>query len=263
MVENSEVETDCSETAEPEEKTAAPVGSKKTPEQVADADDLSFLDNTKTIQMQRFPQFDKYLHKPFYSFCKRAFDIFASALGLIILSPLLLITALIIKCQDGGPVFFKQKRVGLNGKKFKMIKFRSMVPDAEAKLKEVYKNNEESGPLFKMKDDPRITKFGKFIRKTSIDELPQLFNVLGGSMSLVGPRPALPHEVNQYDALDTIRLLVKPGITCIWQVSGRSKLGFKEQMELDREYITKRSLHYDFYLLLKTIPAVLSHKGAE
>lgn len=144
-----------------------------------------------------------------------------------------------------------------------MIKFRSMVPDAEAKLKEVYKNNEESGPLFKMKDDPRITKFGKFIRKTSIDELPQLFNVLGGSMSLVGPRPALPHEVNQYDALDTIRLLVKPGITCIWQVSGRSKLGFKEQMELDREYITKRSLHYDFYLLLKTIPAVLSHKGAE
>lgn len=266
---NKEVGTDCNiaeETAG--EKEAVPVGLKKTLEQLADEKkensvDLSFLDNTKTIQMQRFPQFDKYLHKPFYSFVKRSFDIFASALGIIVLSPLLLITALIIKCQDGGPVFFKQKRVGLNGKKFKMIKFRSMVPDAETKLKEVYKNNEESGPLFKMKDDPRITKFGKFIRKTSIDELPQLFNVLGGSMSLVGPRPALPHEVNQYDALDTIRLLVKPGITCIWQVSGRSSLGFKEQMELDREYITKRSIHYDLYLLFKTIPAVLSHKGAE
>ena len=138
-----------------------------------------------------------------------------------------------------------------------------MVPNADVKVVELLDKNESSGPLFKMKDDPRITKVGKFLRKTSLDELPQIFNVLNGSMSFVGPRPALPREVTQYDEDQTVRLLVKPGITCLWQVSGRSSIGFEGQVRLDKEYVEKRSLWLDFKILLKTIPAVFMQKGAE
>ncbi len=144
-----------------------------------------------------------------------------------------------------------------------MFKFRSMCPDADKKVVELIDKNEASGPMFKIKNDPRVTKFGRFIRKTSIDELPQLFNVLFGSMSLVGPRPALPREVTKYTRKETARLLVKPGITCTWQVSGRSNITFDQQVDMDIDYIVRRSVFFDLKLLFLTIPAVLSHKGAE
>ena len=223
---------------------------------------MALIYDTHTIEMPIFRNI-KYKRKPFFSFIKRTFDIFASLLGITILSPLLIVIAIIIKCSDGGTVFFKQKRVGKNGKKFTMYKFRSMIPNADAMVVELQDKNEASGPMFKIKNDPRITKIGKFIRKTSIDELPQLFNVLNGSMSLVGPRPALPREVTQYSVQQTARLLVRPGITCIWQVSGRSTIPFEKQVEMDIDYVQHRSVWLDTKILFKTIPAVLSHKGAE
>ena len=168
---------------------------------LSDEEKMKLLFDTHTIVMPNLSKIVNYKNKPVYDFFKRAFDIFASLLGIIILSPLLLIVALIVKCQDGGTVFFIQKRVGKDGKKFNMVKFRSMIPNADVKIVNLLEQNEDDGPRFKIKDDPRITKFGKFMRKTSIDELPQLFNVLVGSMSLVGPRPALPREVTQYDYL--------------------------------------------------------------
>ena len=201
--------------------------------------------------------------KSFYSFWKRAFDLFASGLGLVLLSLLFLIVAIVIKCDDHGPVFFKQERVGKNGRHFMMYKFRSMRVGAEAEVEALKEQNEDDGPRFKIKDDPRITKVGKFLRKSSIDELPQLLNVFGGSMSLVGPRPALPKEVDEYDDLAKRRLYVKPGITCIWQVSGRSNISFAEQMKMDARYVETRSLWLDTKLLFKTIPAVLKGDGAE
>jgi len=218
--------------------------------------------DTSTIDM---PKIESHLFKtkPVYSFFKRFFDIVLSLVALVVLSPLLLITTIILKCQDWGPVFFIQKRVGRNGKKFDMLKFRSMCVDAEEKIHELLDKNEATGPMFKMKNDPRITPFGKFIRKTSIDELPQLFNILIGNMSIVGPRPALPREATQYQQSHKLRLLVKPGLTCYWQVSGRSNLGFEEQVELDKKYIRNRNLWLDFILILKTIPAVIKHDGAE
>jgi exopolysaccharide biosynthesis polyprenyl glycosylphosphotransferase len=232
-------------------------------EDLSDEEKMKLLFDTHTIEMPSLTPIAKYSRKPFFDFFKRCFDIFASGLGIIILSPLFLVMAIIIKCSDGGPVFYIQKRVGYYGKKFNMIKFRSMVPNADAKVVELLKQNEASGPMFKIKDDPRITKIGKFMRKTSIDELPQLFNVFAGSMSLVGPRPALPREVTQYTRKETARLLVKPGITCIWQISGRSSLTFEQQVEMDIDYIVRRSVWLDLSILFKTIPAVLSHKGAE
>ena len=165
--------------------------------------------------------------KILYVFFKRSLDILGSILGLVLLSPIFLIVSALIKIESNGPIFFIQKRVGLNGKEFDMYKFRSMVVNAE-ELKEKLKNkNEMSGPMFKIKNDPRITKVGKFIRKTSIDELPQLVNVLKGDMSLVGPRPSLPNEVNEFKPWMLRRLDVKPGITCYWQVMGRNKLDIK------------------------------------
>jgi len=218
--------------------------------------------DTSTIEM---PKIEGHLFakKPIYTFFKRFFDIVLSLVAIVVLSPLLLLTTLIVKFQDFGSAFFIQKRVGLNGKKFNMIKFRSMCIDAEEKIVELLDKNEATGPMFKMKDDPRITPFGKFIRKTSIDELPQLFNILFGDMSIVGPRPALPREATQYEQSHKLRLLVKPGLTCYWQVSGRSKLGFEKQVELDKKYIKNRCLILDFVLILKTIPAVIKHDGAE
>lgn len=199
----------------------------------------------------------------FYRFFKRLFDIIFSLTVLIIMSLPMSIIAVCIKCTDGGPVFFKQDRVGGHGEIFKMIKFRSMCVDAEQKLEELKDLNEAQGLLFKMKNDPRVTKIGKFIRKTSLDEFPQFFNVLTGHMSVVGPRPPLVSEVKLYNLYQKQRLIVNPGITCYWQVSGRSNIGFNEMVKLDIQYIKERGLWTDFKVICKTIPAVLSHKGAE
>ena len=198
-----------------------------------------------------------------YLFLKRVMDIVGAVIGLVLTSPIMLIIVILIKLEDPkGPVFFSQVRNGKYPKTFKMYKFRSMYVDAEDRLQELMHLNEQSGPAFKMKDDPRITKVGKFIRKASLDELPQLFNVLKGDMSLVGPRPAIPREVEQYTPYQMQRLLVKPGLTCIWQVSGRNNIGFDEWVELDIEYIKARNLWLDIKLILLTIPAMLGDENA-
>ncbi len=194
---------------------------------------------------------------------KRVLDIIGSLFGIMLLSPLLGVVALLVKLEDGGPVLFKQVRSGLQGRKFPMLKFRSMCIDAEKKQKELMHLNEMEGPVFKIKHDPRITPIGRFIRKTSIDELPQLFNVLVGQMSLVGPRPPLPSEVAQYKPRQRRRLSVRPGITGLWQVSGRNEISdFDQWMQLDLEYIDSWSLWLDIKILFKTVPVVLLHKGA-
>jgi len=193
---------------------------------------------------------------------KRLLDLVGAIVGLILLSPLLLTTAIIIKVTDPGPIFFSQVRSGRNGRRFRMHKFRSMVINAEKLKKELEKLNEMDGPVFKIKHDPRITKIGRFIRKTSIDELPQLFNVFLGNMSLVGPRPPLPSEVEKYQPWQRRRLSVKPGITGPWQVSGRNEISFEEWMRMDLEYIDNWSLWLDLRIIFMTIPVVLIHKGA-
>jgi lipopolysaccharide/colanic/teichoic acid biosynthesis glycosyltransferase len=198
-----------------------------------------------------------------YKFTKRLIDIVGSLVGITILSLVFIAVSILIKIEDPkGPVFFSQKRVGLNGKEFKMFKFRSMVSNAEEKLMELLQFNEVSGAMFKMKDDPRVTKVGKFIRKTSIDELPQLFNVLKGEMSLVGPRPPLPREVELYSDYDKQRLLVTPGCTGLWQVSVRNSVGFDEMVELDITYIEKRSILFDIKIILKTVLVLFGSKDA-
>ena len=198
-----------------------------------------------------------------YLILKRLMDIIGASVGLILASPIMLIVAILIKLEDSkGPIFFSQIRNGAYPATFKMYKFRSMYVDAEERLHELMHLNEQSGPAFKMKDDPRITKVGKFIRKTSLDELPQLFNVLKGEMSIVGPRPALPREVEQYTDYQKQRLFVKPGLTCIWQVSGRNNIGFEEWVELDIEYIKTRSLWLDIKLIFKTIPVLVGDENA-
>lgn len=198
-----------------------------------------------------------------YSVTKRLIDIVGSLCGIILLSPLFLIVAILIKLEDPkGKVFFAQERNGKYPKTFKMYKFRSMVHNAEELLKDLMDRNEQTGPVFKINDDPRITKVGKFIRKTSIDELPQLFNVLKGDMSLVGPRPPIPHEVEQYNSYQMQRLAVKPGLTCIWQVSGRNNIGFDEWVEMDIEYIKTRNLWLDIKLIFKTVGVLLGDDNA-
>ncbi len=193
---------------------------------------------------------------------KRLIDMVVSAGALLVLSPLMGAIALAVKLTSPGPVFFRQTRAGLNGRLFTMLKFRSMYIDAEERKKELLAHNEMDGPVFKMENDPRITPVGRFLRKFSLDELPQLINVLKGDMSLVGPRPPVPEEVEKYDWWQRRRLSFRPGLTCIWQVSGRNKIGFKEWMEMDLAYIDNWSLALDFILLLRTIPVVLSGKGA-
>lgn len=197
-----------------------------------------------------------------YLFIKRTMDIALSTIGLILCIPLFVAVAIAIKRDSPGPVIFKQQRVGKDGKKFTMYKFRTMVVNAEEILDELLDENEVDGPVFKIKEDPRVTKSGKWLRKTSIDELPQLWNVLKGDMSLVGPRPPLEREVVQYDDYQRQRLSVKPGITCYWQVSGRSNISFDEWVELDIKYIHEQSLWTDIKLLFKTIGAVLRKDGA-
>jgi len=194
---------------------------------------------------------------------KRALDVSVAAIALILLSPILFVVAALIKLESKGDVIFKQTRIGLNGIPFTMFKLRSMTCDAEEKRQHLEQSNEAAnGVIFKIKRDPRITRIGRIIRKTSIDELPQLINVLKGDMSLVGPRPPLPNEVSQYSRADRLRLAVTPGITCIWQISGRSDIPFKLQVKLDIQYIEKQNLWFDLWVLLKTVPAVLKARGA-
>lgn len=199
-----------------------------------------------------------------YRFVKRAFDIAFSGLILIMLSWLFLLTAIAIKIDDpSGPVFFGQDRVGRDGKRFRMWKFRSMCADAEAKLADLQAQNEKDGPVFKMADDPRITRVGHLIRKTSIDELPQFFNVFKGDMTVVGPRPALPKEVEEYTPRQEQRLLVKPGMTCLWQTRrNRDAISFDEWVELDLLYIKKCSAWDDLKLVIQTIGVVLTAQGS-
>ncbi|WP_077619800.1 sugar transferase [Bacillus sinesaloumensis] len=201
--------------------------------------------------------------KKTYIVLKRSMDIVGAIIGLFITSLLFIVVSIAIKIEDPkGPVFFSQVRVGKDGTKFKMYKFRSMVSDAEERLAELLKYNETTGAMFKMKNDPRITKIGRFIRKTSIDELPQLFNVLKGDMSLVGPRPPLEREVKEYTDYHKQRLMVTPGCTGLWQVSGRSNIGFEDMVSLDLEYIQKRTLLFDIKIILRTILVLFGSKDA-
>jgi exopolysaccharide biosynthesis polyprenyl glycosylphosphotransferase len=211
---------------------------------------------------------DGYIHylsvrsKPVQKAVKRAIDILASALALSLLSPLMLVVTALVKLTSRGPVLFKQERVGLHGRIFHMLKFRSMVSNAEELKARLMAMNEQKGPVFKMARDPRITGVGRFIRKYSIDELPQLINVLRGEMSLVGPRPPIPSEVAKYEAWQRRRLSVRPGLTCVWQVSGRNEISFEEWMYLDMQYIDHWSLAQDIELIVRTVPVVLTGRGA-
>ena len=200
--------------------------------------------------------YKKYKKSIIYEILKRTLDIIVSLISLIILSPILLIVALLVKADSKGPVIFSQPRVGKNGKIFKMYKFRSMVENAEDILRELKSKNEMSGPMFKIKHDPRVT------RKTSLDELPQLINVLKGDMSLVGPRPNLPREVKQFDKWMLDKLVVRPGLTCFWQVMGRNSIGFIEWMKLDIKYVEERNLILDIVLIIKTFRVLFGDKTA-
>jgi exopolysaccharide biosynthesis polyprenyl glycosylphosphotransferase len=199
---------------------------------------------------------------PAVSAFRRVLDLVLSCSLLVILFPIFVVLSVLVKLDSHGPVLFKQYRVGEGGKLFWFYKFRSMVIDAEARRAALEAMTEASGPLFKMKNDPRITRCGRWMRKYSIDELPQLINVIKGDMSLVGPRPALPAEVEQYDDFQRGRLAVKPGITGLWQVSGRSDLSFEQSVALDIDYIDRQSLWLDFQILLRTFGAVAKGRGA-
>lgn len=197
-----------------------------------------------------------------YYFLKRIIDICGTLCAIILLSPVMIIVAIAIKIDSKGPILFSQERVGQDGITFIMYKFRSMVTDAEKKLDKLKDKNEMTGPMFKIKNDPRITKVGCFIRKTSIDELPQLFNVLKGEMSLVGPRPNLPREVAKFNEYHRLKLFAKPGLTCYWQVMGRSSIGFEEWMELDIKYIEERNTWVDLKLIFKTFWVLFGDENA-
>ena len=206
---------------------------------------------------------EKAYHKSFaYYATKRTIDIVGSLTGIIILSPVFLVVAIAIKVDSKGPVFYCQNRVGKNGKLFKMFKFRSMIVNAEELLEKLQDKNEMSGPMFKINDDPRITKLGHFIRRTSIDELPQIYNVLRGKMSLVGPRPNLPDEVEKFNEYQKKKIVVKPGLTCYWQVMGRSSVGFEDWIGMDLKYIEDRNTVVDIVLILKTFKVFLGDKNA-
>jgi lipopolysaccharide/colanic/teichoic acid biosynthesis glycosyltransferase len=193
---------------------------------------------------------------------KRLFDVCFALVGLVLLAPLLPLVILLIKLDSEGSILFAQRRVGQGGKLFTCYKFRSMVQGAEAMKAELAELNEATGAAFKIREDPRITKVGAFLRRSSLDEVPQLFNVLCGQMSVVGPRPQIPTEVELYEPWQRRRLDVKPGITCLWQIAGRSHVGFDEWMRLDLEYVRRRSLRLDLWIVLHTLPAVIARKGA-
>jgi len=225
-------------------------------------DNINLNTNIEISNTQKGIATKKKESKIIYNFLKRTIDVVASLCGLILLSPLLLVIGILIRSDSKGPIIFAQKRVGLKGKEFKMYKFRSMVVNAEELKDKLKENNEMSGPMFKMKDDPRITKIGKFIRKTSIDELPQLINVLKGDMSLVGPRPSLPKEVKEFEPWMLERLEVKPGLTCYWQVMGRNSIDFEDWMKLDIRYVNERSLGVDIKLIFKTFLVLFGDENA-
>ncbi|ARW20159.1 UDP-glucose:undecaprenyl-phosphate glucose-1-phosphate transferase [Pediococcus pentosaceus] len=197
-----------------------------------------------------------------YRFFKRMLDIVASVIGLIVLSPVFLIVSLAIKAEDRGPIFYSQVRLGKGQRPFKMYKFRSMIVDADKKIEKLLEQNEVEGAMFKMKEDPRITRVGRFTRKHSLDELPQLLNVLAGDMSLVGPRPPLEREVADYSEHDKQRLIVKPGCTGLWQVTARNDVDFSGMVDLDLQYIEKSGLMFDVIILFKTIGIVFKPNGA-
>lgn len=201
--------------------------------------------------------------KPVYRILKRSLDILGAMVGLAVFGPVMVLCAVLIRLHDGGAIFFRQDRVGEGGRVFKILKFRSMVMDAD-RLKQglLDLNSHCDARTFKLADDPRVTPVGRWMRRLSLDEFPQFWNVLMGDMSLVGPRPALPSEVDLYESRDFVRLSVKPGLTCYWQVSGRSKLDFRQQVQLDAKYVEQRGLWTDIKLLARTIPAVLSGDGA-
>lgn len=218
------------------------------------------LENKEEI-LEYEGQSHPYEKKTGFEIVKRLFDIGASLTALLVLSPLLLVSAIGVCLSDGkGKPFFVQTRVGRNGRTFKVFKFRTMCVDAEAKKESLRALNEADGPAFKIKDDPRITKFGKLLRATNIDELPQLLNILMGDMSVVGPRPPLPDEVTQYSDSDRQRLLVTPGLTCYWQASlDRNDISFARWMELDRKYIAERSVSVDLKLIFRTVYVIFRH----
>lgn len=206
---------------------------------------------------------EKLNHQYLYRIVKRCFDVVASSIAVVLISPILLIIAICIKMDDPkGPVFYTQTRVGKDGREFKIIKFRSMVSNADELLAKLKSKNEIHGAMFKMKDDPRITRVGRVIRKYSLDELPQLLNVIGGSMSIVGPRPPLVSEVAQYTPYDKQRLMVTPGATGMWQVGGRNDVDFAEMVELDLTYIQHRSVWLDLKIMLETVKVMLKPNGA-
>jgi exopolysaccharide biosynthesis polyprenyl glycosylphosphotransferase len=214
------------------------------------------LDGTPMLTISATPR------QPVALLMKRSLDLLGAAVAMVVLSPVFGATAALVKLTSRGPVYFRQTRVGLNGRTFTLFKFRSMYRDAEARKAELADRNERSGPVFKIKHDPRITPVGKWIRRFSIDELPQLWNVLRGDMSLVGPRPPIPEEVRKYERWQRRRLSMKPGITCLWQVSGRNGIDFEDWMRLDLAYIDTWSLRLDALILLRTVPVVLTARGA-
>ncbi len=200
-------------------------------------------------------------HVP-YAIAKRAIDVVASLVLLVLLSPLMLVVFVLVKLTSRGPALYKSERIGMGGRPFMFLKFRTMHADADERRIELMVKNEKDGPVFKIAKDPRVTSIGKFLRKTSIDELPQLIHVLTGQMTLVGPRPPIRHEVMQYDAAALERLSVKPGITCYWQICGRSDLSFEQWIEMDRQYLRDMSLRTDLSILVKTPIAVITCRGA-
>ncbi len=193
---------------------------------------------------------------------KRVVDVLGALVAMVVFLPVIMVLAVVIKLESRGSVFYRSTRIGRGGRAFTFLKLRSMVQDADRNKHELKHLNETDGPVFKIARDPRVTRIGRFIRSTSLDELPQFINVLAGDMSLVGPRPPIPEEVSQYEPWQLRRLDVRPGITCLWQISGRSRIGFQEWMRLDLEYIKHQSLALDVKILLRTIPAVLSREGA-
>ncbi len=227
---------------------------------VVDANTLSVLTQKEIVTGRIFTA----VYKPNnnYLFLKRLFDIVLSVIAIIFLAPLFLVVAVAIKLDSKGGVLYTQPRVTKNGKVFKMYKFRSMCANADEYLKDLQHLNEKDGPVFKIVNDPRVTRVGRFIRKTSIDELPQLFNILKGEMTIVGPRPPLVTEVEQYTPQQKQRLTVKTGLTCYWQISGRSELTFDEWVNLDIKYIQEQNLRTDLNIIVKTIPVVLMGRGA-
>ena len=227
---------------------------------VVTADRVVNIRGRKIIELNYWEIYD---HKAnIYKWVKRAFDVVAACVALVLLSPVFLITAIAIFVEDGGPIFFTQQRAGKDMQSFTIYKFRSMYKNAEDLFEKMQEQNEQTGHAFKIKDDPRVTHVGKFIRRFSIDELPQLFNIIKGDMSVVGPRPILYEQMEACNAYEKQRLIVKPGLTCYWQVCGRAKIKWEQWVELDLKYSQDMSVKKDIELILRTFPAVFGQDGA-